>query len=316
MKNSFVSYIMLKNTFLKGVNAMQLSQLKYFQAVCMFGSTLRASEILYVSQPSISSAITKLEQEFGVALFDRSGKRLTITEEGKYFLDRVNTILDELEDLESTMHRRGNPDIFYISIPPVVNELVPKLLHKYQEQHPRLKMKIYEDIQEEVVPLIIANQRDIAITVTDSITSDELETTPLMSAELFLYARKDNPLVTSGRRSVRVQDLAEIPLIMFKNNYHQTILLDEQFGQAGIEPNVILYASQFSTIQTYIKNGHASGCLLGKHEDDPDIAALAFDPPIHVNIGLLKKRSILANQNIQSLTDYLRGAFKQMEAAP
>ena len=290
---------------------MQISQLKYFQAVCMFGSTTRAAEVLYVSQPSVSSAISKLESEFGVTLFDRSGNRLVLTDEGKACLHKVNAILNQLSDLEKTMFRLSNPDMLYISIPPVVNFMVPQMLNQYGKKNPDLHIKIYEDIQEEILPLILNNQRDLAIIVTDTITTDEFDIFPLTTAELLFYTNKNNPL--ARRENITVEDLAGVPLVMLKNSYYQTSLLEERFHKAGIEPLVHLHASQLSTVYSYIKEGYASGCMLGRWQVKGEVAVLPFNPPLRVNIGVIRKKGQLGSKHVQSIIRYLQKSFCQME---
>lgn len=290
---------------------MQLSQLKYFQAVCMFGSTMRASEVLYVSQPSVSSAITKLEQEFGVQLFDRSGNRMTLTNEGKLFLEKANLILADVNDLESAMFRLRNPNMIYISIPPVVNNFVPRLIHQYVERNPDIEMKIYEDIQEEILPLLNDNQRDLAITITDSISIDSFDITPLLATDLFFYTHKDNPL--AAKPAVSIEDLAGVPLVMFKNNYQQTAILEERFRKVGIEPNVRLHAGQFSTVCACIQGGYASGCMIGKWQPIPDVVSLPFNPPLRINIGIIKKKSLANSKKIRALIEYLQTEFRSFD---
>lgn len=277
----------------------------------MFGSTMRASEVLYVSQPSVSSAISKLEQEFGVKLFDRSGNRMTLTNEGKLFLEKVNIILADVNELENAMFRLRNPNMLYISIPPVVNTLVPELLNQYVESHPEIQIKIYEDIQDEILPLMNANQRDLAITVTDSISIDSFDIMPLLVTDLFFYTHKSNPLAV--KKAVSIEDLAGIPLILFKNNYQQTAILEERFRKAEIEPNVRLHASQFSTIRTCIQSGYASGCMIGKGQSMPNVVQLPFNPPVRINIGIIKKKTLPNSKNLQSLIAYLQDAFRSFE---
>lgn len=97
---------------------MKLSQMRYFQAVCLYGSTTRAADSLFVSQPSISMAIKELEEELHVKLFVRQNNRMMLTREGSFFLERVNRVLDEVRTLEQTMQHLNSSSTVTLSLPP------------------------------------------------------------------------------------------------------------------------------------------------------------------------------------------------------
>ena len=87
---------------------MKLYQLKYFTAVCNYGYVTKAAEELHVTQPSVSSAIKELEDEFAVNLFHRINNRLSPTKEGLYFLDQATKILELVESTQNAMSELGN----------------------------------------------------------------------------------------------------------------------------------------------------------------------------------------------------------------
>lgn len=288
---------------------MKLSQLKYFQAVCMFGSTTRAAEALYVSQPSISNAITSLEQEYNIQLFTRNGNRLVLTEEGRFMQEKAAAILSDISNLENSLYRFSNPDILYISIPPVVNSIIPQILNHFNRKHPELRIKIYEDLRKESLSLLRANERDMAITVIDDAAVDEFDVTPLIETSLYFYTHKDNPL--AQRESISLTDLLSTPMVLFKNNYYQTALLEEQFSKSGISPSVVLYASQFSTIHSCLTAGQASSCMFGQWEAIPDVVIRPFNPPISVHLGILRKKDAPENKRLVSLSRYIQKEIAQ-----
>ena len=96
---------------------MKLSQMRYFQAVCLYGNTTRAADSLFVSQPSISMAIKELEEELHVKLFVRQNNRMMLTREGSFFLERVNRVLDEVRTLEQTMQHLNSSSTVTLSLP-------------------------------------------------------------------------------------------------------------------------------------------------------------------------------------------------------
>lgn len=275
----------------------------------MFGSTTRAAEALYVSQPSISSAISSLEQEYNIQLFTRNGNRLMLTEEGKFMQEKATAILSDISDLENSLYRFSNPDILYISIPPVVNSIIPQILNHFNQKHPELRIKIYEDLRGESLSLLRANERDMAITVIDDVAVNEFDVTPLITTGLYFYTHKNNPL--AQKESISPTDLLSVPMVLFKNNYYQTSLLEEQFSKNGVSPRVVLYASQFSTIHSCLTAGQASSCMFGHWKSIPDVVIRPFNPPISVHLGLLRKKDAPENKRLSGLAKYIQEEITQ-----
>lgn len=101
---------------------VELRQLKYFHLVTQLGSVTKAAEKLHIAQPAISIAIQKLEQEIGVQLFDRSQKYFVLTIEGHAFLQRIDDILNRLQDtiIEMNDYRQHRKGSIRIGIPPML----------------------------------------------------------------------------------------------------------------------------------------------------------------------------------------------------
>ena len=290
---------------------MQIAQLKYFQAVCLLGSTVRASEALYVSQPSISSAISKLEQEFGVVLFNRDKNRMILTEDGAFFLNRVNEILADYDKLEKEMHQLGNPNELNVSIPPVEYVVLPKIINQFTASHPDFKLRLYEDLQSEVEPLLFANQRDIAITVTDNLDTNLYDVTHLMTAHLRFYARNDSKFAQLNK--ISVTDIANTPIILFKDSFNGCSALLERFEQYDITPNIYMFSSQLSTVRSTIKAGFACGCMIGEWSNLEGVISLPLDPPIVYNIGIVRKKSEGIQHNLHTFAKYLESSFSEIK---
>ena len=122
---------------------MTLTQLRYFQAVCRFHSVTQASDFLHISQPSISSAIRDLEQEFGVVLFLRQYRGMSLTEEGLHFLELADSLLAHADQVRQAMADIGQKRRqFQLGIPPMIGSTlrrpVPGLRHPdLGGDHPR-----------------------------------------------------------------------------------------------------------------------------------------------------------------------------------
>ncbi|NLO32727.1 MAG: LysR family transcriptional regulator, partial [Candidatus Hydrogenedentes bacterium] len=111
---------------------MTLLQLKYFQSVCRYDSVSKAAESLNISQPAISIAIKELEEEFGVSLFIRDKKRLVLTTEGTFFLNKVSEIQPQIDSLSRLMADLGNKErVLNLSVIPMSgSNLIIDSLHR------------------------------------------------------------------------------------------------------------------------------------------------------------------------------------------
>ncbi|HUU13315.1 MAG TPA: LysR family transcriptional regulator [Terriglobia bacterium] len=128
---------------------MELHQLRYFMAVARFGSFTRAAEHEHVAQPSLSQQIRKLEDELGVRLFDRLGRRSKLTPLGVRFLEHARRVLAEVEGARQEVEellglRRGT--VWVGAIPTVAPYLLPKTLAAFAKADPEIAVSVKEDL--------------------------------------------------------------------------------------------------------------------------------------------------------------------------
>ena len=138
---------------------MTLDQLRYFQAVCQYGSVSMASETLNISQPSVSSAIGKLEKEFQVMLFTRQNRKLILTKEGAILLDFANDLLSRAENAAKIMSDLSDNQVLNLGIPPMLSSLIlPILYSEFFKDHPDFKINIFEDDRSGLIRMLEENK--------------------------------------------------------------------------------------------------------------------------------------------------------------
>ena len=113
---------------------MKLTQLRYFQGICRWGSLSRAARELHISQSVLSGTIKELEEEFGVLLFSRSGRGLVLTKEGEFFLGEAESLLDHADQVEERMGQFKNAgQTVHLGVSPMLSVLLfPRLLARFQ----------------------------------------------------------------------------------------------------------------------------------------------------------------------------------------
>ena len=125
---------------------MKLTQLRYFQGICRWGSLSRAARELHISQSVLSGTIKELEEEFGVLLFSRSGRGLVLTKEGKFFLGEAESLLDHADQVEERMRQFKNAgQTVHLGVSPMLSVLLfPRLLARFQRAFPAAKLELTE----------------------------------------------------------------------------------------------------------------------------------------------------------------------------
>ncbi|HHV97561.1 MAG TPA: LysR family transcriptional regulator [Clostridiaceae bacterium] len=143
---------------------MTLRHLKIFVTVCETGSTTKAAEKLHIAQPSISLAISELEEYYGIKLFDRIAKRLHITEAGKSFLHYARHIVGLFENMEKEIKNFDAMGIIRIGASITIgNCLLPGYIIKFKKIHPKMDVKVMIDNSEKIQQYILSNRIDIGL---------------------------------------------------------------------------------------------------------------------------------------------------------
>lgn len=143
---------------------MTLRHLKIFVAVCETGSATAAGEKLYIAQPSVSLAISELEDYYGIKLFDRIAKRLHITEAGKHFLQYATHIVGLFEDMEKEVRNFDAMGVIRIGASITIgNYLLPDYITRFKQIHPQMDVKVYIENSVKIQQYILANQIDVGL---------------------------------------------------------------------------------------------------------------------------------------------------------
>lgn len=172
---------------------MTLRHLKIFVAVCKTGSATAAGEKLYIAQPSISLAISELEDYYGIKLFDRIAKRLHITEAGKQFLQYATHIVDLFEDMEREVKNFDKMGVIRIGASITIgNYLLPDYITKFKQLYPKMDVKVMIDNTDKIQQYILSNQIDIGL-IEGIVHSPYLLEEKFSDDELILICSNNHP---------------------------------------------------------------------------------------------------------------------------
>lgn len=234
---------------------MELHQLKYFISIVETGSFSKAAKRCYVTQPSLSQQIIKLEKELGKKLFDRLGKKVVLTDIGNALLPRARRIIQETREVKSEIiyNQSLNTGILSVGlIPTIAPFLLPVCLKKFKTKFPKAEIKIHENLTENLLQMLVGFKIDIAI-MSLPIDNELVEYKKLFDDPMVLSVPDSFKL--SKSRKIRIKDLEKIPFIALDEEHCfgeqvQTFCYEKQ-----ITPDVVCKTWNISTILNCVSAG-------------------------------------------------------------
>lgn len=220
---------------------MELMQLRYFQVVAANQHITRSAEQLNVSQPAISTVISRLEQELGVPLFDRSGRSILLNEYGKTFLKRVNRILLDIDDSQKELKDLFEQGLQTLSLS-VTSPQFLQGIKGFMTTHPDTKWRQSVNELEETIKLLENGKIDIAIT-SPEIVADNMESIVLFKDEFMIAVHPDHPL--AKKNNVTLSDIGDEKFIALQKGFPFRTQTDQLFADLGIQPNIIMECDHY-----------------------------------------------------------------------
>lgn len=283
---------------------MTFDQLRYFQAVCRYDGVSRAARALNISQPSISNAIRNLEREFGVILFDRQHKRLSLTKEGQQLRVLADGLLQQVEEVNQAMQAMGQRSkVLRLGVPPMIGSLILPVLYASPFGRDR-QLRIFENDSSGLKQLLADDQIDMAFIPHTGPIAD-LNSERLTQLQNVCCVNRKHPL--AGRDKVKLDELADEPLVLFKNSFFQTERILDAFAGCGCTPRVLLTTAQLSTVQKMIQSNMAVGFLFAfLAESSEELVGIPLDPPMTTQVSLVWKHSCQMSDDMRSLIQLVR----------
>ncbi len=283
---------------------MNFQQLRSVREAIRQGFNLtEVASALHTSQPGVSRQIRELEEELGVDIFVRSGKRLTgLTAPGEVILPIVERLL-----LESDNLRRAGADYAAqsrgtLSIAATHSQAryaLPPAVRDFCAAHPEVRLHLHQGSPQQVAELLRSGEADIGIATEALAEHEELVALPCYRWTHAVVVPQHHPLAEESQRGLplTLARLAQFPLITYENGYTGRSHIDEAFGRCGLEPNLVLAAMDADVIKTYVELGLGVGL----------IASIAYDEVRDAPLRAIDARHLFAT-NVTRL-GLRRGAY-------
>ena len=227
---------------------MTLRHLKIFVTVCETGSTTAAGKKLHIAQPSISLAISELENYYGIKLFDRIAKRLYITEAGKKFLQYATHIVRLFEEMEKGIKNFDATGIIRIGASITIgNYLLPGYITRFKQIHPQMDVKVIIDNSEKIQQYILSNQIDIGL-IEGIVHSPYIVEHKFRDDELVMVCGNDHPF--ANQKNIEISKLQSESFILREAGSAGREIFDSIMTSHGIK---ILPAWESTSTQAIIR---------------------------------------------------------------
>ena len=243
---------------------MNLHQFRFVQEAVRRNLNLtETAKALHTSQPGVSKAIIELEEELGVEIFARHGKRLKrVTEPGEHVLKSVELIMREVGNLRRIGEQYSAQDSGTLSIATTHSQaryVLPQPVARLREAFPKVNVSLHQGSPDQVAKMVIDEIAEIGI-ATESLTEyAELVTLPCYEWQHMLVMPLTHPL--ASKENITLEDLAKEPLITYHPSFTGRTQIDLAFTAKRLQPRIALEAIDSDVIKTYVRLGLGVGIV-------------------------------------------------------
>ena len=256
---------------------MNLHQFRFVrEAVRQNFNLTDAAKALFTSQPGVSKAIIELEEELGIDIFSRHGKRIRgLTEPGRQVLKSVELILQEVEGLKRIGKEFAAQDSGSLTIATTHTQArysLPSVVQQFSQKFPKVRLSLLQGNPKQVAEMVTNNLADVAIATEAIAEVDGLVSLPCFQWEHMVITPTDHPLLKL--KSITLEDIAAYPLITYDAAFAGRNKIDQAFARRALKPDVVLEAIDADVIKTYVELGMGIGIIAG----------LAYNATLDVNL--------------------------------
>ena len=243
---------------------MNLHQFRFVQEAVRRNLNLtEAAKALHTSQPGVSKAIIELEEELGIEIFARHGKRLKrVTEPGQHVLKSVDIIMREIGNLRRIGEQFSAQDSGTLSIATTHTQaryVMPGPLAKLREAYPKVNVSLHQGSPDQVARMLLDDVADIGLATESLADYKDLVTLPCYEWEHVLVLPESHPLCRN--KQITLEDIAAHPLVTYHPSFTGRSRIDQAFAARGLQPRVALEAIDSDVIKTYVRLGMGVGIM-------------------------------------------------------
>jgi len=256
---------------------MELRQLKYFLKAKELLNFTEAARALNISQSTLSQQIKQLEDDLHVPLFNRIGKRITLTEAGDLFseyalqsINKANEGLLFLQDLKNLNAGKITIGVIYS-----MRILFAKTLIRFAKQYPKIKIEVVFGTTKDLLEKLKLHQFDFILTFHDQSKEPELKYQTLLRSNMVLVTARRSSL--AHKKNISLNEVAGLPLALPFSGYSTIQFIEEAFSQKDLAPNICMEINDIPTLFEIVKTGHWHTILSDTSVNDPDVVGIPIE---------------------------------------
>ena len=234
---------------------------------------------LYTSQPGVSKHIKDLEDELGIEIFVRRGKRLLgLTEPGKELVGVVERILLDTQNLRRIADQFASRETGHFVVATTHTQAryaLPTIIKWFKADYPKVHLTLLQGSPGEIADLLVSGRADVGIATESLDTVPELTSFPFYSWHHAIIVPHGHPLLAAG--GITLETLGDYPLITYHEGFTGRAKIDQAFSDAGVVPDIVLSAIDADVIKTYVGLGLGVGI----------VASVAYDAEQDRNLALI-----------------------------
>ena len=243
---------------------MNLQQLRYVSEVARRNLNVsEAAGALHTSQPGVSKQIRSFEEELGVAIFVRQGRRFTaLTEAGRGIVAAVERILAEIANLKAIGEEFAHPAKGSLAVAATHTQAryaLPEAVGAFKKRYPQVKLKILQGNPHQLAHMVIAGEADFAIATEALDQYAELVTIPCYQWHHCVVVPSRHPLARV--KPLTLEAIAAHPLVTYDPTFAGRSALDRAFAARGLHPEIVLTALDSDVIKSYVALGLGVGII-------------------------------------------------------
>ena len=288
---------------------MEIRQVEYFVCVVETGSFSSAAEELYISQSALSKQIIALEKELGVKLFDRSKRRIALTEAGKIFHKHALNLRKNYRSLEAELaeYRKETPSLMIAAIPVTAQYGITSYVAQFKKAYPQVNFALEERQASTVLPALSQHKYDLAFVRDYNIDSDVISYFPVATDKLMVAVSCDHRF--ANRTSIALAELAAENFIMFNKGTLIHELSMNACQSAGFEPKVFYASLRAASIIGMVASNSGIALIMEKvlqYYNHSDVVALPLDQTIESRIILAYPKDKKLSKPARTFLDFMK----------
>jgi len=239
---------------------MDIAQLRTLIHVAELGSLSKAAGRLHIAQPALSRQIRLLEEELGIRLFDRHGRGMVLTEQGRDVLRHAIRVLAELEELRASAAGSDAPVSGHVAIglsPTVADVISVPFVTAFRAKYPGIMVQLVSAYSGYLLDSLYRGEVDLAV-LYDPKAARSLRSEPLMQESLFLIGPPD--MERSGEDAVPFAEMASLPLLLPSTRHGLRNILELFAQEAGVSLDVTVEMDSYTAMKDLVRHGY--GCTI------------------------------------------------------